>query len=569
MSTVVQPIALDTGRPPLRRRFRLDGWTLGVGLVALAFSLPIVTVVAFVLQPSGEVWDHLVDTVLWRYVSNSLTLAAGVAAGALVIGVATAWLTSMCEFPGRRFFTWALLLPLAMPSYIIAYTYTGLLEYAGPVQGALRSATGWGYGDYWFPEIRSLGGAIAMLALVLFPYVYLLARAAFLEQSLCVLEVARTLGCGAWRAFFTVAVPLARPAIAAGVSLVLMETLAEYGAVHYFGISTFTTGIFRTWFGLGDAAAAAQLAAVLLGFVFLLFVLERVSRRRARYHHTTGRYQALSGVRLRGWRAAAAVAACGLPLLLGFAVPVAQLGVWAVRTWDRMVTPAFAGLVANSFGLAAGAACVTVLLAAYLAYGQRLRSNPAVRFCVRFASMGYAIPGPVLAVGILIPFGWFDNALDAWMRAHVGISTGLLLSGTLFILVFAYAVRFMTAAVQTVESGLGKVRPSMDEAARSFGYRGTTVLARVHLPIMRGSLLTALLLVFVDVLKELPATLIMRPLDFNTLAVRAFELASDERLADSSTAALAIVITGLIPVILLSRSITRSRPGRGPADGAA
>ena len=365
----------------------------------------------------------------------------------------------------------------------------------------------------------------------------------------------------------TVAAPLARPAIATGLSLVLMETLAEYGAVHYFGISTFTTGIFRTWFGLGDVGAAAQLAAVLLGFVFVLVVLERRSRRRARYHHTSGRYQALTAVRLRGWHSAAAITVCALPLLLGFAVPVAQLAIWAVQTADTMIGPAFFRLVGHSFGLASGAALVTVALAVFLGYGVRRRPTRAVRFGVRLAGMGYAIPGPVLAVGILIPFGWLDNAANQWLQAQLGLSPGLLLSGTLFILVFAYAVRFMTAALQTVESGLGKVRPSMDEAARSLGYRGFAVVSRVHVPIMRGSLLTALLLVFVDVLKELPATLIMRPFDFNTLAVRTYELASDERLADAAPAALAIVLTGLVPVMLISRSITGARPGQrhGPA----
>ena len=561
MSTLAEHVAR---RPdfPGRRALRLDAWTIGVLVIAAAVALPIITVIGFFFVPAGEVWDHLAATVLQDYIVNSLVLMLGVGAGTLVLGVATAWLTSMCTFPGRRLFSWALLLPLAMPAYIIAYTYTGLLEVAGPVQTGLRALFGWEYGDYWFPEIRSLGGAACMLSLVLYPYVYLLTRAAFLEQSLCVLEVARTLGCGAWRSFFTVAVPLARPAIVAGLSLALMETLADYGAVHYFGISTFTTGIFRTWFGLGDAAAAAQLAAILLGFVFVLVVLERGSRRRARYHHTTGRYQVLTPVRLRGAAAAGAITACALPLLLGFIVPVTQLAIWAWETADRMVTVDFIALVRNSFGLAAAAATLTVVVAAFLAYGQRLQPTRPVRLGVRVASMGYAIPGPVLAVGILIPFGWLDNTIDAWLRASFGISTGLLLSGTVFILLFAYAVRFMTAAVQTIEAGLGKVRHSMDEAAQSFGYRGAGIFARVHLPIMRGSLLTALLLVFVDVLKELPATLIMRPFDFNTLAVRAFELASDERLADSSSAALAIVLTGLLPVILISRSITRSRPGR-------
>ncbi len=560
----IAPHAVTTREPdrPAVGRWRPDAWTLGVCAVAAVFALPLLTIAAFVAQPAGDVWGHLVATVLPRYVGNSLALALGVGVGTLLIGVTTAWLTSMCEFPGRRFFTWALLLPLAMPSYIIAYTYTGLLEYAGPVQEALRAATGWGYGDYWFPEIRSLGGAIAMLTLVLFPYVYLLARAAFLEQSVCALEVARTLGCGPWRAFFTIAVPLARPAIVAGLSLVLMETLAEYGAVHYFGVSTFTTGIFRTWFGLGDVGAAAQLAAVLLGFVFVLVILERRSRRRARYHHATSRHQALRPTPLQGRHRWAAIAACALPLLLGFVVPVAQLALWALETADTMVDAAFASLAANSFGLALVAAVTTLAIAVFLGCGQRQRPSAPVRFGVRLAGMGYAIPGPVLAVGILIPFGWLDNAANQWLEAHFGVAPGLLLSGTLFILVFAYAVRFMTAALQTVESGLSKVRPSMDEAARSLGHRGFAVLARVHLPIMRGSLLTALLLVFVDVLKELPATLIMRPLDFNTLAVRTYELASDERLADAAPSALAIVATGLIPVILISRSITASQPGR-------
>ncbi len=568
MSSIAPPLPGAHWSSRLRRLVHLDLWTLGVVLVAGACALPLITVVAYVVQPAGDVWQHLAATVLPRYVTHSLLLALGVGAGTLVIGVTTAWLTSMCAFPGRRFFAWALLLPLAMPSYIIAYTYTGLLEYAGPLQSALRAATGWGYGDYWFPPIRSLGGAIAMLTLVLYPYVYLLARSAFLEQSASALEAARTLGCGAWRSFFAVALPLARPAIAAGVSLALMETLAEYGAVHFFGVSTFTTGIFRAWFGMGDPVAAAQLAACLLAFVLVLVVLERASRRRARYHHATGRLDSPEWAHLGRWRAVAAITVCAMPLLLGFAVPVAQLAVWAIETAPEMVGPGFARLVIHSFALAVTAAGATVAVAAFLAYGQRLRPNRAVGVGVRLASMGYAIPGPVLAVGILIPFGWLDNAINDWAQAYLGVSTGLVLSGTVFILIFAYAVRFMTAAVHTVESGLGKVRPSMDEAARTFGYRRLAVLGRIHLPIMRSSLLTAVLLVFVDVLKELPATLIMRPFDFNTLAVRAYQLASDERLADASSAALAIVITGLIPVILISRSIAKG-PLRYRCHGAA
>lgn len=544
--------------------FRLPNpWRTGVILVALVLALPVLTVFGFVFQPAGEVWRHLADTVLKDYVLNSVLLLLGVGLGTLFGGVSSAWLCSMCQFPGRRVFEWALLLPMAIPAYIIAYTYTGLLDFAGPVQTGLRDWFGWSYGEYWFPEIRSLGGAIVMLSLVLYPYVYLLARAAFLEQSICVLEVGRTLGAGAWTGFFRIALPLARPAVIAGLSLALMEALADYGTVEYFGVATFTTGIFRTWFGLGDAAAAAQLAALMMSFVFILIVLERWSRRQARYHHTSGRYRHLPRYQLRGWRALAAFGLCLLPLLFGFLLPAGQLLVWAVRTAGETLDAEFLRLVWHSLGLAGAAAMLAVLLGLFMAYGKRLHGSYGVAAAVRVAGMGYAVPGTVIAVGVLIPFAWIDNRIDAWMRDSFDISTGLLLSGTLVALLFAYTVRFLAVSLQTVEAGLGKIKPNMDDAARSLGLPPNQVLARIHMPIMRGSLLTALLLVFVDVLKELPATLILRPFNFNTLAVRAFELASDERLAESATAALTIVLVGIIPVILLSRSITRARPGHG------
>jgi iron(III) transport system permease protein len=540
-------------------RSRPGSWAWGVIALALTLALPVLVVLGFLFAPAGEVWEHLAATVLQDYVVNSLWLMLGVAVGTLIGGVGTAWLTSMCRFPGRGLFEWALLLPMAMPAYIIAYTYTGLLDFAGPVQTLLRAWSGWGYGDYWFPEIRSLPGAVVMLSLVLYPYVYLLARAAFLGQSLCVLDVSRTLGNGPWRTFFTVALPLARPAIVAGLSLALMETLADYGTVQYFGIATFTTGIFRTWYGLGNTVAAAQLAALLLGFVFLLILLERLSRRQARYHQTSQRHQAIRRYPLRGWRALMAFVFCLIPLALGFLLPAGQLAAWALEVASSSLDAAFWRLVGHSLGLAAAAALLALLLALILGYGQRLRPTPGVTLAVRVAGLGYAVPGTVIAVGVIIPFGWLDNQIDAWMRATFGFSTGLLLSGTLAALLFTYLVRFLAVSLQTVESGLGKIRPSMDESALSLGLRPGTVLWRVHLPILRGSLFTALLLVFVDVLKELPATLILRPFNFNTLAVRVYELAADERLADAAPAALAIVFAGLAPVILLSRSITRSR----------
>jgi iron(III) transport system permease protein len=450
---------------------------------------------------------------------------------------------------------------MAMPAYIIAYTYTGMLDFAGPVQTQLRDWFGWSYGDYWFPDIRSLPGAVLMLSLVLYPYVYLLSRAAFLEQSVCVLEVSRTLGTGPWAGFARVALPLARPAIITGLSLALMETLADYGTVQYFGLATFTTGIFRTWFGLGDPAAAAQLSAVLMSFVFVLILLERWSRRRARFHHTSTRYSHLPRYPLRGWRRAGAIVGCSIPVLFGFLLPAVQLGAWALDTMDAWLKSDFFVLVGNSLMLAALTAATAVALALLMAYGRRLRPSKAVGLAVRVASMGYAVPGTVIAVGVILPFAWLDNTLDAFMRAQFDVSTGLILSGTLAALVFAYCVRFLAVSLNTVEAGLGKIKPSMDDAARCLGLPPRRVLREVHMPIMRGSLLTALLLVFVDVLKELPATLILRPFNFNTLAVRTFELASDERLADSASAALAIVLAGIVPVILLSRTIGRSRPG--------
>ncbi|NIR31058.1 MAG: iron ABC transporter permease [Gammaproteobacteria bacterium] len=543
----------------LPRPGRPSAWSAGVLLVALLVAFPVLTVFAYVFHPAGEVWRHLAETVLADYVTNSLLLMLGVAAGTLLIGTSTAWLTTMCRFPGRRFFGWALLLPLAFPAYIIAYTYTGMLDVAGPAQTHLREWFGWQVGEYWFPPVRSLGGAMVMLSLVLYPYVYLLARAGFLEQSSYAVDVSRTLGCGAWASFFRVSLPAARPAIIAGLSLALMETLADYGTVQYFGVSTFTTGIFRTWFGLGNSAAAAQLAALLMLFVFALILAERRSRRKARYSHVGSRSRPLPSYPLRGVRSALAAAACAVPLFLGFLLPCGQLVVWAFATAQRMVDAHFFTLVANTLSLAGSTALLAALLALFLGYGRRLQRSAPVALAVRVASMGYAVPGMVIAVGVMLPFAWIDNAVDAWMRAHVGVSTGLILSGTLFALVFAYLVRFLAVSLHTVEAGLGKITPSMDEAARSLGYRSYEVVRRVHLPIIRGSLLTAVLLVFVDVMKELPATLILRPFNFNTLAVRAYELASDERLADSSTAALAIVAAGIVPVILLSISIARSR----------
>lgn len=530
--------------------------------MAFLVSLPILAVFAYVFVPAGDVWEHLAETVLSDYLTNSFWLMLGVGIGVLLIGVPVAWLNSMCDYPGRRFFEWALLLPLAMPAYIIAYTYTGMLDFSGPVQTFIREVTGWGYGDYFFPEIRSLPGAILMLSLVLFPYVYLLARAAFLEQSICVLEVSRTLGASAWQSFLKVALPLARPAIITGLSLALMETLADYGTVQYFGVSTFTTGMFRTWFGLGNSAAAAQLAAMLMSFVFVLIMLERWSRSKARYHHTSNKYSAITKYKLHGKWALLAFLACLLPVLLGFVIPVAQLLYWAITVGEQNFDQDFIRLIGHSVLLASLAALFALAFALLLGYGKRLDSHPTVSIAARIAAMGYAVPGTVIAIGVLIPFTWLDTQVNSWFKSLTGESWGLIFSGTLFTLLFAYNVRFLAVSLQAVEAGLGKIKPTVDNAGRSLGLNAFGVLRKLHLPLMKGTLLTALLLVFVDVLKELPATLILRPFNFNTLAVKAYELAADERLADAGLPSLMIVLVGILPVILLSRTIGRSRVGQ-------
>lgn len=545
---------------PTARRF--DPWLLLVLAGAIPVALPVLVVLGYLAAPFGDVWRHLADTVLARYVLNTVWLLLGVGASVLVTGVATAWLVTMCAFPLRRVFEWALLLPLAMPGYIIAYTYTGLLDVAGPVQAHLRE---WGVlapGD-WFPPIRSLGGAIAMLGLVLYPYVYLLARAAFLQQSVAALEVSRTLGRGAWHSFFHVGLPLARPGIAAGLALALMEVLNDFGTVQHFAVDTFTTGIYRTWLAMGAPGAAAQLSAALMAFAVALVVLERVSRGDARFHHTGARYQRLPGYRLKGIRAAGAVFICAMPVLIGFAIPGAALLSWAMESAGEVVDARFLGYVANSLILAVSAAALIMALAVMVAYALRLRPRPWAVAAARFATMGYAVPGSVIAVGVLLPFAWFDNALDGWMRATFGVSTGLLLSGTIAAVLFAYMARFFAIAFNGVDAGLAKITSGMDAAARTLGLGPGRTLLRVHLPMLWSSVLTAGMIVFVDVMKELPATLIIRPFNFDTLAIRAFAMASDEQIRAAAVPSLAIVVAGILPVIVISRGIARGRPGHG------
>ncbi|MDV6316890.1 iron ABC transporter permease [Idiomarina sp. HP20-50] len=529
--------------------------TLLLFAVAVLIGLPLIVVALSLLSPQWEVLHHLWQTVIPEYIAHSMILLVAVGTGVTLLGVSTAWCISQYDFPGWRLFGWALLLPLAMPAYITAYTYTGLLDYAGPVQELIRTVFSVNIGDYWFPQIRSLGGAIFVLCVVLYPYVYLITRAAFMQQSTTAFESARTLGASSFRSFWRVALPLARPAIATGVTLALMETLADYGTMEYFGVTVFTTGIFRTWYGIGNAQGALQLSAILLVFVMVLIMVERYSRHRARFYQQHATTTPPQRRPLSGWRAAVAVCVCAVPVILGFVIPATQLLWWSVQKSEIWQQSSFWILTFNTLWLGLLAALITVALALWLAYGRRRHPTRPLRAAISLAGMGYAIPGIVIAVGLLSPLSWLDKQIISISQWLFEFNPGLLFSGTVVALLFAYSVRFLSVSLQTVNSGLEQITPQMDDSARTLGASGKRILWRVHLPLLRSPLLAALILVLVDVMKELPATLVLRPFDFNTLAVRAFEMASDERLSDAGPPALMIVAVGIIPVIMLSRAL--------------
>lgn len=546
------------------RRYPLA--SLGALAIAGLAVVPILALVIIALRGDAAVWSHLVSTVLPPSLRATTLLMLGVGLCTAVVGVASAWLVSMCRFPGRGLLEWMLLLPLAVPTYVVAYCYVELLDYVGPVQTALRNLFGFtSRRDYWFPDIRSLGGAIFLMSAVLYPYVYLTVRATFLMQSMCVLDVSRTLGASATRAFFVVALPLARPAVVVGVTLALMECLNDIGAVQYLGVRTLTVSVYTTWVNRGDLGGAAQLACAMLLVVLLLIWLERRGRRLQRFHNTARRVQPLPEHPLSGWRAAAAVAVCTLPVLAGFVFPAVYLVGAALRRGAGDFGPAYVRLVANSLGLSVCAALVAVAAALVLAYAGRLTGLRLVRAAARVASIGYAVPGTVLAIGILVPLATLDNAVDGLARQWLGLSTGLLLTGSAAALVYAYVVRFLAVSYGTVESGLDRITPSIDMAARSLGRSSGAVLREVHLPLLRPAVATGALLVFVDSMKELPATILLRPFNFDTLATHVYTYASMEMVEQGALAALTIVVAGLAPVALLARTSRLPRRIASPA----
>lgn len=529
------------------------------GVVAAVCLLPMLAVALAALTGGTDTIRHLLDTVLAGYALTTLALVVLVAIGTFAIGVGAAWLVTMTRFPGVRILEIALVLPLAFPAYVLAYAYTFVLDHPGIVQTTLRDVTGWGPREYWFPEIRSLGGAAVMLILVFYPYVYLLARAAFLQQSAGAFLAARALGSSAWEAFWKVSLPMARPAIAGGVLLAVMETIADFGTVAYFSVQTFATGIYTSWFSMADRAAAAQLALCLLSFALLLAVLERTQRGQAKYHQSGKQNTSMPPVRLTGWRAGMAFVLCVTPVVLGCVLPVIILIFMGLGSEQDLLSRRYVGFVQNSITLAGTAAMVTVIAAICVGFYQRLKPGRRSSAAAYVARLGYAVPGGVIAVGLMVPFAGFDNMLDGWMRASFGISTGLLVTGSIWLLVAAYMVRFLAAALGAYEGGQSTVHANMDAASRSLGQTPLGTLRRVHLPILTPSLLTALLIVFVDVMKELPATLIMRPFNYDTLAIQAYRLASDERLEGAAVPSLVIVAVGLLPVILICRQVGRNR----------
>lgn len=535
-------------------------WILASLVTTLLVALPVFSVLYLAAFPEDNIWPHLLNTTLPIYLSNTFKLMIGVSVMTLVIGISTAWVVTMCEFPGRRFFEWAQLLPFAVPAYVIAYVYTDLLDYAGPVQIMLRDVFGWqSAADYWFPSIRSLPGAVIMIGLVLYPYIYLLARAAFLEQSPSLFAVSRSLGQSAISTFFRVVLPIARPAIAVGLSLVLMETLNDFGTVDFFAVNTLTAGLFDTWMNLGNIGGAAQIATVMLTFVLILVTLERYSRRRQQQFAARDLRDPIHRFKLSPALQTLCILTCVLPFLLGFVIPAAMLTHYAISYFSESWTTEFVRNALNSLFLSGTAAFTTLLIGLLLAYSRRLHDTPGIRFLMRLSSLGYAMPGAVLAVGVIIPLAGFDNWLDLKMERWFGWNSGLLLSGTAFAIIFAYTVRFLAVSAGSIESALQKVTPSMDMASRSLGHPPGKTLIHVHFPMLRGTLLTAALVVFVDCMKELPATLILRPFNFETLATQVYQYASDEMLRQSALPALIIVLAGIIPIILMSRSISQSR----------
>ncbi|NML74819.1 iron ABC transporter permease [Rhizobium sp. S-51] len=540
----------------------IGGTTIAALVVSAFVAMPIVAIFVIGLAGDGENWQHMVFNVVPRATGRTLLLLSLTGLFTAIVGIVSAWLVASCDFPLRRLFSVALVLPLAIPSYLAAYAFGEFLDFTGPVQGLYRALFGFHSArEYTFPDVRSLGGAVLVMSAVLYPYVYLACRSMFLMQGRAAADVARTLGAGPWRVFSRVQIPMARPAIMVGLTLVMMESLNDIGAVEYLGVNTLTFSIYDTWLNRGSLAGAAQIACVLLVFVALLLWLERRARSRQRFSSQKTTAIAIDAVRLKlnGWRGLGAAAFCAVPVIIGFLVPIGVLTGFALRRLEDFAEPRLMKALGNSIAVSSAAALGTVLLAFVLAYATRSDRSRLTSGASRLASLGYGIPGTVLGIGVLIPLAGLDNLLDGATRQYFGFSTGLLLSGTGFAIVYAATVRFLTMAEGTIDAGFQKLSPHLDMASRTLGRSRLQTLREVLLPNMRPAVLTAALLVFIETLKELSATILLRPFNFNTLATLVYEDASRSKVQDASVAAIIIIMAGLIPVILVSRSLDERR----------
>jgi iron(III) transport system permease protein len=531
------------------------------GAVALIVATPILVVISSLATPTLDVWSHLWQTQLLELIWNTLVLILGVGGGVALLGTGLAWLTTMYRFPGRGLFEWLLILPLAVPAYVIGFVFRGLFDYTGPIQTGLRRVFGPGI---WFPDIASTGGVVLVMTLVFYPYVYLLARTAFHEQSETTLEAARALGARRTAVFWRVALPLARPSIVAGLSLAVMEALADFGTVAIYGYTTFTVAIYRVWFGLFNRQAATELASLLLLFTGTIYAIERSWRGRARFYQTERKSHPPPPTILTGWRAWVASAAAGAVVGAAFLLPVGQLLVWSVTALSGSdLDDRYPEFALNTLTVGGITAMIALVAAVVVAYGLRLSRSRVVAACGRIATLGYALPGSVIAVGVLAPLAFLDRVWSGLVRVVWGWDGGLLFTGSMAGLVFAYLARFLALSVHSVEASLVKVTPSMDMAGRSLGFSPGGVLRRIHLPLIRGGLCTGAMLVFVEVIKEMPATLLLRPFGYETLAVRIWQLTSESFWEAAALPALTIVAAGILPILILARSGVRSRRGAG------
>lgn len=532
-------------------------WKVLSFLVAAVVLLPIVMIFlqwGTIGSGEQEIWEHLFATKLDRLMLNTLMLVIGVGIGVTLLGVSLGWLTALCDFPGRRWFDWALMLPLAIPGYVMAFVFLGLMNFAGPVQTALRNRFG---SAVYFPDVQGPVAVILVMTLVLYPYVYMLARSAFISQGRSMMDSARILGLSPWQAFYRVSVPIARPAIVAGVALALMETLADFGAVSVFNYDTFTTAIYDAWYGLFNLAVAAQLSSLLLLFVALALFMEKQARNKARYTQNEAGKNHRPYI-LKGSRAYSATAFCLLILMLSFFIPLAQLLGWCFDAGIQEIDERYLGFLGHTLGLGAVAALLTGVIALLLAYVKRLPGSRVsgrwLAGCIRIATLGYALPGSVLAVGIIISFTWLDQTLVAAVLSLFGMPVRPFLVGSVFALVLAYSVRFLAVAFAPVESSLEQVNPSLIDAAKSLGAKPGRILREVYIPMLKPGLITALIIVFIDVMKEMPATLIMRPFGWDTLAVRIYQMTAEGQWERAALPAVTLILVGLVPVVLLIKS---------------